>query len=71
MLLFILIPLVIFVGLPLVVVLISTTLASSAQQLADRQPEKASVYPTAQWLERSYQPEPDGVWPPPPEPPQA
>jgi|GEM_PF-3376631 len=65
MLLFILMPLLLLVGLPLLLFRLSVPLALRARRLAKHQ-QQGTEYPTAEMLEATFEAEPEGVWPPPP-----
>ena len=54
------------IGLPAVLVLISRPLGLLAQSLAERQRGGSPTYPVAEMLDATFEPEPEGVWPPPP-----
>ena len=65
-LLWLLMPLFLVIGLPLLVVLVSGRVALLAKSLAKRQREGSPAYPVAEMLETTFEPEPEGVWPPSP-----
>ena len=50
------------IGLPAVLVLISRQIGS----LAERERGGGPTYPVAEMLHATFEPEPEGVWPPPP-----
>ena len=62
MLLFVLMPLLLFIGLPLLMLRLSVPLALWARRLAERQ-QRNEDYPTAEVLEATFEAEPAGVWP--------
>ena len=64
MLLFVLMPLLLLVGLPLLMLRLGVFAAFSAKRLAERQ--QSASYPTAKVLEATFEAAPEGVWPPPP-----
>ena len=54
------------IGLPAVLILISRQIGSLAQSLAERERGGGPTYPVAEMLHATFEPEPEGVWPPPP-----
>ena len=53
----------VFVVMPLIVVWLAVRLSGPAQRFAKRQ---RVAYPVEEMLERTFEPDEEGVWPPPP-----
>ena len=54
------------VGLPAELVLLSRQIGSLAQSLAERERGGRPTYSVSEILDATFEPEPEGVWPPPP-----
>ena len=54
------------IGLPAVLVLLSRQIGSLAQSLAERERGGRPTYSVSEILDATFEPEPEGVWPPPP-----
>ncbi len=54
-----------FVVMPLLFLWLAFRVAGTAQRLARRQ--RSAVYPVVEMLERTFEPDEEGVWPPPPD----
>ena len=54
------------IGLPAVLILISRQIGSLAQSLAERERGGHPTYSVSEMLDATFEPEPEGVWPPPP-----
>ena len=54
------------IGLPAVLVLLSRQIGSLAQSLAERERGGRPTYSVSEMLDATFEPEPEGVWPPPP-----
>lgn len=65
-LLWFLISLFTLIGLPAVLVLISRHIGFLAQSLAERERGGRPTYSVSEMLDATFEPEPEGVWPPPP-----
>ena len=53
------------IGLPTVLILISRQIGSLAQSLAERERGGRPTYSVSEMLDATFEPEPEGVWPPP------
>ncbi len=54
------------IGLPLLTVWLSSFVTLWAMRLAEGQRGSRASYPVAEMLEATFEPEPEGVWPPKP-----